>query len=329
MKKSRKIGIILLAILLLLQFESLQVEASSAAAFYVQTAAPLEDNTIEVCVYLDEVDNLGGVDLELVYDANKVTFVSSSLGASLQSSLSDIYHDVEKESIHYVLIYSESKAAHGILFKATFQLKETASYQPQLIVNDVVDSTEEIKDISYTIQYQQADGTWSGTQDTSGEVAEETIIEDTLNEYGAPEDLEDSDSQDTISIDSENNISGVTTDTEELVEEGDTENMEATEMPEERVESTENIEATEISGVTMDTEESVMEGNTKNVETAEMQKEQVESTEDIETTEVLEQGDEIEKKEADSSTKLFSVIGVISLLIVISIVVFIRKRRER
>lgn len=61
--------------LFLFQFETIEFKASSAAAFYIQTASVLEDNTIETCVYLDGVNNIGGMDLELVYDSDKVSFV--------------------------------------------------------------------------------------------------------------------------------------------------------------------------------------------------------------------------------------------------------------
>lgn len=221
----KKLKAILLAILLLFQFEPIEFKATSAAAFYVQTAAVLEDNTIEVCVYLDEADNIGGIDLELVYDTEKVSFVSSSLGPSLQSSLSDIYHEEEKGEIHYVILYSESKSAHGILLRATFQLKEGEAYQPQLVINDLLDNSIEINEIPYTITYQQADGTWLDTQDMSGEAADEAVIEKTLEKYGAPEDLENTGNQETFSVDSENNISGVKADTEESEIVGDFQNV--------------------------------------------------------------------------------------------------------
>lgn len=226
MKKIRKLRIVLLAILFLFQFEPMKFEASSAATFYVQTAAVLEDNTIEVCVYLDEVDDIGGIDLELVYDTEKVSFVSSSLGPSLQSSLSDIYHNEENGEIHYVIIYSNAKSAHGILLRATFQLKEGKSYQPQLLINDLLDNSIEINEIPYTITYQQADGTWLDTQDMSGQAADETVIEETLDKYGAPEDLDDTGSQETVSIDSDNNISGTIADTEELIKSEHSDGME-------------------------------------------------------------------------------------------------------
>ena len=61
--------------LFLFQFDTIEFKASSVAAFYIQTASVLEDNTIEICVYLDGANNIGGMDLELVYDSDKVSFV--------------------------------------------------------------------------------------------------------------------------------------------------------------------------------------------------------------------------------------------------------------
>lgn len=209
MKKMQKWIAILLLGILLFQFGTIEYKASTVAAFYVQTAMVLEDNTIEVCVYLDGVDNVGGIDLELIYDSEKVIFTGSSLGPSLTSSLTDIYHDKEKEKIHYVVLYSNSKSAHGILLRATFEMIDGLSYQPQLIVNELLDNSVEINEIPYTIIYQQSDGTWANTQDVSGEVAEEAIIEEMLKKYGAPEDMEDIDDQETVSIDNKNSMGGV------------------------------------------------------------------------------------------------------------------------
>lgn len=207
MKKVYKFCVIILAVMLFFQSGSLQIKAASNAAFYVQTAAALEDNTIEVSVYLDEVDNLGGIDVELLYDPQKVTFVSSSLGASLSSTYSDINLDAENGEIHYIILYLEAAEAHGILMNVTFQLKEDESYQPQLVVNDVIDA--ELNDIPYTISYQQADGSWAGQQDTSGTLADEAVIQETLEEYGSEADIASGGSAaGTVTLDSDNNITG-------------------------------------------------------------------------------------------------------------------------
>ena len=218
MKRIGKYLAIFLLGLFLFQFETIEFKASSAAAFYVQTASVLEDNTIEICVYLDGANNISGMDLELVYDSDKVSFVSSSLGPSLTSSLTDIYHDKENEKVHYVVLYSNSKSAHGILLRATFEMIDGLSYQPQLIVNELLDNSVEINEIPYMITYQQSDGTWANTQDVSGEVAEEAIIEETLEKYGAPEDFEDCDSQQTVDIGSENNTGEIMSDIEDVEE---------------------------------------------------------------------------------------------------------------
>lgn len=190
MKKLTESLVILLVTLLLFQFESIEFKASSAAAFYVQTAV-LEDNTIEVCVYLDRVDNIGGMDLELIYDSDKATFVDSSLGDPFKSSLSDIYHDKENEKIHYVVLCSDSKPVHGILLRAIFKTKEEGAYQLQLVVNELLDNSVEIKEIPYEIVYQQADETWEDTQDVIGEEADESIIEDAKEKHNSLENLKE------------------------------------------------------------------------------------------------------------------------------------------
>lgn len=220
MKRINKLCVVILTVMLFFQSGSLQIHAASNAAFYVQTAAALEDNTIEVSVYLDEADNLGGIDVELLYDPQKVTFVSSSLGASLSSSYADINHDAESGDIHYIILYPETAEAHGVLMNVTFQLKEGKSYQPQLKVNDVIDA--ELNDISYTVSYQQADGAWAEQQDTSGTLADEKIVQETLEEYGSKTDIEGGGSAaGTVTLDSDNKITGTIADGEnENAEEG-------------------------------------------------------------------------------------------------------------
>ena len=179
MKKFKESVVILLVILFLFQFESIEIKASGTAVFYVQTVAVLEDNTIEVSVYLDGVDNVGGMDIELIYDSDKVSFVDSSLGESLKSSLSDIYHDKEREKIHYVVLCSNSESVQGVLLRATFEQKEEGAYQPQLVVNELLDNSLEINEIPYETVYQQVDETWVDTQDVKIEETDNSIIKDT------------------------------------------------------------------------------------------------------------------------------------------------------
>ncbi len=184
------------------------VKADEPAVFYVQTAQTLENGKIEVRVYLHNAAALGGVDLILRYDPQKVSFISSSLGSTLSSSYADIYHDAPKAEIHYVILYPEKINAHGTLLEAEFQLKEGSSYQPELIVNDLVDNTDEINDIPYTVSYQQADGTWETEQDVSQKAADPKIAQETLEQYGAPEDQNEDPQNQTFGITADNRISG-------------------------------------------------------------------------------------------------------------------------
>jgi hypothetical protein len=185
----RKIIIFMMTVLLCCLCFRAQTAAADTAAFYVQTASILQNGVIEVSVYLDDAQNVGGIDAKLSFDPERVEFVESSLGASLSSSLADINYDADNHSIHYIVLYADSVDAHGILFTATFQLKEGESYQPELEVIDLIDNSDELNDIPYRISYQQYDGTWKEKPDDSAAAADETVIEATLEELGAAEDI--------------------------------------------------------------------------------------------------------------------------------------------
>lgn len=188
MRKIRNTGLIVFLLAFLLGIKSISGYASQEAVFHVQTAYIQADGTIEVSVYLTDTSILGGVDAELIYDPNKVDYVSSQLGASFSSSYSDVYHNEKEYKIKYVVLYPEEKEAHGALMQAVFKLKEGESYQPELKVVDLVDNTDEIQNIPYTITYQQADGSWTESQDTSGKKADISVIEEAVKEYGSAED---------------------------------------------------------------------------------------------------------------------------------------------
>lgn len=214
MKKLNKVMINILIIMLFFQSGSIAAKASDSATFYVQTAQALSDGTIQVSIYLDGVSSLGGIDAELFFDSEKVTFISSSIGNSLNSSMADINYDAENSKIHYVILYPTVTKAHGIIINAVFQLKEGQSYQPKLQINDLIDNSDDLNDIPYNIKYQQSDGKWEDSADESGTLAKDEIIENTLDEYGAPEDKDKEGNSSTVSVDSSNNVTGALTDSE-------------------------------------------------------------------------------------------------------------------
>lgn len=211
----KKLGISFLFLFCLLLIGMPNLMASQLAELYVQTADITEDGNIEVVVYLNSVENLGGIDLEIQYDSNKVDFISSSIGASLSSSYSDIYHNQEEASLHYVILYPEGIDAHGVLLRATFEMKEGVSYQPSVVVNDIVDNSLEICDIPYVISYQQSNNTWAETPDTSGILADTSVIQKTMEQYGSLLDIQEDESEhsDIITLDQNNHISNTITDT--------------------------------------------------------------------------------------------------------------------
>ena len=166
------------------------VQAEEKAEFHVQTAEEMEDGTIRVSVYLNGISDLGGVEAELHYDPEKVSYVSSGIGNSFTDGIGVTNH-VESESIiKCVLAFTSSKNAAGEMMYAIFKPNNIASYQPELVIKDIVDSSAEIISIPYTIQYQQSDGTWSDLEDGSEQKAKQTVIEEARREFAAKEDLE-------------------------------------------------------------------------------------------------------------------------------------------
>lgn len=181
-------GICLLLIVSFLPI--VDVRAEGNAYFHVQAAEKLEDGTIRVSVYLNGVSNLGGVEAELHYDPQKVSYVRSGIGNSFTDGIGVTNHVESEAMIKCVLAFTASKNASGEMMYVIFKPNDIASYQPELIVKDIVDSSADIASIPYTIQYQQNDGTWSNEEDKSEQKAEQTVIEEARKEFAAKVDRE-------------------------------------------------------------------------------------------------------------------------------------------
>lgn len=192
-----------------LQITTVQVKADDKAMFYVQTATELSDDMIRVSVYLDGAEDVAAIDAQIEYDPQKVSFESSSLGESFNSSFSDINYDEKNSSIHYVLLYTEPVKAHGIVMNIDFRLNGSdKSYQPKLQVNDLIDGSDEMKNISYEINYQQSDGKWQNQPDESAQIADKSIVDSTLQKYGSDTDIknEGKTSENAVSVDKNNTL---------------------------------------------------------------------------------------------------------------------------
>lgn len=252
MKKIIKKAICFICAILFFQSGSIPTYADESAAFYVQTAAALSDGMIRVSVYLKDADNLAGIDAELFFDSTKVSFEGSSLGKAFSSSYADINYDKDNSKVHYVMLYPDGVSGDGIMMTVDFKLLGTdKSYQPELKINSLIDSSNEMNEIPYSIKYQQADGNWSDNTDQSGNIADKKIIADTLKEYGSKEDkkTDGKPSKDTVSVDSNNNLNGST------AESGDSQ-TDVAEQPSEVVTDSENTEAVEQNATESNTESS-------------------------------------------------------------------------
>lgn len=162
-----------------------QVKAAESAVFHVQTADVQEDGTMTATVYMTDTTELGGVDAELVYDASKVTYVDSEIGEGFTDGIGDINHLADRTTVKCLVIYPETKTAHGELMHVTFKLNDAGAYQPEFKIIDLVDGSLEISPIPYTITYQQSDGSWKDTPDTSGIAADKSVIAEAKKSYGA------------------------------------------------------------------------------------------------------------------------------------------------
>lgn len=184
----RKIWVIALICMIGVTGISINTRAEDQAVFHVQTAEKQNDGTIRVAVYLTGTFNLGGVDVELLYDSRKVTYVSSGLGKTFSDGYGETNCVTDESVIKCVAVFPEAKNAHGELMYAVFRLNSGESYQPEFCVEDILDSSVEIQSIPYTITYQQYDGSWTDTRDSSEKQAEESVIRQARKEYGADED---------------------------------------------------------------------------------------------------------------------------------------------
>lgn len=175
-------------LLMLSFFTAPEIHAEESAYFHVQTAEDMGDGTIRISVYLNGIKDLGGVEAELHYDPQKVSYVSSGIGNSFTDGIGVTNHVESDSMVKCVLAFTSSKDANGEMMYVVFKTNGVASYQPELVIKDVVDSSTEIVSIPYTIQYQQSDGTWSDTEDQTGKVAEEEVIKEAKAEFAAKTD---------------------------------------------------------------------------------------------------------------------------------------------
>lgn len=171
---------------------SVQSEAEEMATFRVQSAEIKESDIIRVSVYLNGVSDLGGVEMKMSYDSDKVSYAGSGLGQSFADGIGETHCNENEENIKGVILYSSGKKADGEIMYSLFRLKDgVKSYQPSLEIIGVVDGSKEIRPLKYEVLYQQSDGRWESAPDNSGEKIDGKLLQDTKRKYGAKEDAKD------------------------------------------------------------------------------------------------------------------------------------------
>lgn len=165
-----------------------EVHAQEKAEFRIQASESMDDGTVRISVYLNGTSVLGGIDAEMIYNPEKVEYVSSGIGNSFTDGFGMTNCDKDSSTIKCVALFSGSKEAKGELMYAIFKPNGDESYQPEFRVVDLVDSSVEIMPIPYTIFYQQSNGEWSDSPDFSGEAVEQSSIEQAREQYGAEND---------------------------------------------------------------------------------------------------------------------------------------------
>lgn len=166
------------------------VKAEETAIFKVQASEVLEDGTIRVSVYLNEISNLGGIDAELVYEPDMLTYISSGLGKGFLDGYGTTHYDADTSTIKCIAIFQKAKSTQGEIMHAVFQLNNVESYQPEFRVVNLIDSSVELNSIPYIISYQQEDGSWADIQDKSNQRADDSVIQEAKNLYASEADWE-------------------------------------------------------------------------------------------------------------------------------------------
>lgn len=169
---------------------AIPVRAEGTADFRVQASEVQEDGTIRVSVYLVKISNMGGIEAQLTYEPEKLTYVSSGLGQGFLDGYGTTHYDAETSTIQCVAVFTDAKNVQGEILHAVFRPNNVESYQPEFKIVNLVDSSVELNSIPYTISYQQADGTWTDTQDKSEKKADSAVIQQAREQYASEADKE-------------------------------------------------------------------------------------------------------------------------------------------
>ena len=283
---------------------SVSARAEERTEFRVQTETQPDDGEIEVTIYIDNAEHIGGADLELRYDPEQVSYVDGGIGDNVSAAYYDVYHNQDSQLIKYVLLLPVVQNEDEAFLKAVFKLTDTESYQPDFRVKELVDDSDAIEDVDYTVLYQQADGTWAESANPSAEQETET---DEKSE----------------SVDYETNVAPDNTRSEEVSE--DLQNAEASDS----LQNTKIPENPTGSVESQNTESEKVSRNEK--PTAEKAEPEAEKITDGDAEGKAEPNTEPEEQEAEKAASAYRLgIGILLILVGIAIAAFvIWKQRKK
>lgn len=209
--KNRKKILVLCMILMVAFLSFVVVNAAETAVFTIHTAKINSDGTITIGVSINSSEQIGGFDLAMRYDGNIVEYVDSGFGDVFSGGIGEIHNNTEQNMVKCVAVYNEGVNGNGEVFHVIFRLKSQESYQPFFEVNGLLDSSAEMNDITYQIQYQQSDGSKASEPDVSGKTADDSI-QGQLPQYSAenisemiPEEIQDDTEDSGVSETDKNN----------------------------------------------------------------------------------------------------------------------------
>lgn len=185
----KKTVLAIIILLIGLSLPTREAHAVAAGEFVVQSAEVKSDDTMLVRIFLNGVEDVGGLDATVTYDPSKAEYIDGWWGNGYSGGLSDIYHDESAHAIHFVTVYGDVNTTNGAVMEISMKLKSGESYQPVLSVKDFIDSSDAMNDYAYTISYQQANGSMAQTADTSGVRADAKTISDAVEKYGSAADI--------------------------------------------------------------------------------------------------------------------------------------------
>ncbi|MDD3363019.1 MAG: cohesin domain-containing protein [Hespellia sp.] len=169
MKKFIKVIFVLMIGTIMWNGNTISTQAAGDVAFSVDSVKGKQGSSKTVAVNISNNSEVAGIDCILSYDSSLMEYVDSSKGNTLKKSgFCDINSDGAAATVHLVYGALSGMSKEGKVMTVEFKLLQDINdaYTPQLTVNDLIDASDEMNDLSYVITTNPAD-TQSGTEEAT------------------------------------------------------------------------------------------------------------------------------------------------------------------